>query len=612
MKRVFYIIILFLLSFFVSYKNAFASEEFTTSLHAKYSVQSNGSTLVQQNIILKNNFSTIYATKYALEIGSTRVSNVRAYTKNNQEIAISSTQIENKTNIALEFPDKVVGKDQERNFTIEYQSLDVSSLSGNVLEVSIPKLSDKDEFSSYRVTLEVPKKFGDPALVFPVSYTSSSVQGAKIMEFGLNAIGGVYVIFGEKQVYDLSLKYHIQNPTVSKGIVQVALPPDTEYQKIIYSSIDPKPDVIQTDQDGNWIATFTINSQAEQTITAKASAIIYLEPIVDIPKTNMSPVYMSSQKYWQVDDSNIQQLAKTLQTPRAIYDYVVKTLTYNYKRLEETEQVRQGATTALENPNNAVCQEYVDVYLSLARASGIPAREVNGYAYTQNPKLRPLSLVTDVLHAWPEYYDDSKKIWRQIDPTWADTTGGVDFFSHLDFNHIAFVKHGVSSEKPYPAGVYKISGKEQKDVEVSISKSEPENHLDVSIHISQNPVKLLSLSRTVDVEVENNTGSAWYNIPVQVAAEDPLKIKNEDYTIGMLLPYEKKIIKVGVEPTSTFPSKKGSISVTIGKTVESHEVIAGPFISSQATLYLGGAFMGAIIGFITYTVWRILVSFRKK
>ena len=58
--------------------------------------------------------------------------------------------------------------------------------------------------------------------------------------------------------------------------------------------------------------------------------------------------------------------------------------------------------------------EFTDLFVAIARAAGIPARESVGYAYTTNSRLRPLSLVTDVLHAWPEYYDADKKIWVHL------------------------------------------------------------------------------------------------------------------------------------------------------------------------------------------------------
>ena len=93
--------------------------------------------------------------------------------------------------------------------------------------------------------------------------------------------------------------------------------------------------------------------------------------------------------------------------------------------------------------------EFTDLFITIARSAGIPAREVNGFAYTENPDIQPLSLVNDVLHAWPEYYDSEKGVWIPVDPTWGSTTGGVDYFSKLDLRHFTFVVHGKDSTKPY-------------------------------------------------------------------------------------------------------------------------------------------------------------------
>jgi transglutaminase-like putative cysteine protease len=56
-----------------------------------------------------------------------------------------------------------------------------------------------------------------------------------------------------------------------------------------------------------------------------------------------------------------------------------------------------------------VCLEFTDLFIAIARAAGIPAREIDGFGYTQNAINRPISIDEDILHAWPEYYDTAKK-----------------------------------------------------------------------------------------------------------------------------------------------------------------------------------------------------------
>jgi len=82
--------------------------------------------------------------------------------------------------------------------------------------------------------------------------------------------------------------------------------------------------------------------------------------------------------------------------------------------------------------------EFTDTFITLVRALGIPAREINGYAYAQNDRLRPLGLEQDVLHSWPEYYDFASQTWQQVDPTWGNTTGGLDYFHKFDLDHFTF------------------------------------------------------------------------------------------------------------------------------------------------------------------------------
>ena len=181
--------------------------------------------------------------------------------------------------------------------------------------------------------------------------------------------------------------------------------------------------------------------------------------------------YLKEQPFWQTTDKRIKELALELKTPYKIYKYVVDNLKYDFKRLQ-TGMPRLGALGVLKNPSSAVCLEFTDLFIALARAAGIPAREVNGFAYTQNSKERPLSLVKDVLHAWPEYYDSDMQTWVMVDPTWENTTGGTDYFYTLDFDHLAFVIKGISSTYPIPAGAYKISNNQTaRDVIVEFGNS---------------------------------------------------------------------------------------------------------------------------------------------
>jgi hypothetical protein len=213
-----------------------------------------------------------------------------------------------------------------------------------------------------------------------------------------------------------------------------------------------------------------------------------------------------------------------------------------------------GAISALKYPSQAICMEFTDLFIAIARAAGIPAREVNGYSYTENPELQPLSLVADVLHAWPEYYDKEKGVWIPIDPTWASTSGGINYFDKLDLRHFTFVNHGQSAITPYPPGSYKLGPNPQKDVYVSFGKL-PEQRTS-NLNISFNPVRTLPfLSSIYSVKIENPGPQAVYSFYPTTFFDN--KETNRDY-IEVLPPFANFIMNVTV-PFSLLGNKSPNI-----------------------------------------------------
>src|SRR6185369_16129560 len=136
--------------------------------------------------------------------------------------------------------------------------------------------------------------------------------------------------------------------------------------------------------------------------------------------------------------------------------------------------------------------------------AGIPAREVDGFAYTENSKQRPIALIRDILHAWPEYYDKEKQTWVMVDPTWGSTTGGVDYFNVLDFDHFAFAIKETDSDYPIPAGGYKyLDGKDSKDVRVGFAEALPSSTIDAGISTSFPGVSIAGIPIAGKITLKN-------------------------------------------------------------------------------------------------------------
>ena len=87
-----------------------------------------------------------------------------------------------------------------------------------------------------------------------------------------------------------------------------------------------------------------------------------------------------------------------------------------YLRYRDTADVRTVFDTLRDRSGD--CTEFADLYTTLARALGLPARTVVGLAY-QGDGVADGSAGAFVLHAWNEVAIDGA--WRGVDPTWGRT-----------------------------------------------------------------------------------------------------------------------------------------------------------------------------------------------
>src|SRR5258706_1152709 len=485
LKLLLFLLTLFTFTFSLLPPKIQADDAFAVDAKVTYKVESSARTIVTHDITLENLFSTLYATTYTLSLENINAQNIEAKTDSGKLIKVETIEDGNKLNLKLNFPDVVVGRAQKRHFTISYENSSFAAKTGEVWEISIPRLSDEADFRNYNINLVVPDSFGQEAYISPQPTSRDNSNGFKNYTFSKGSISatGVTAGFGQFQVFSFNLSYHLENPLAINSQTEIAIPPDTAFQKVYFSKVEPKPSTIRIDEDGNWLAVYKLTPRQRVDVSVIGTVQIFAsyrpfpKPSASALKDNLLPT-----NYWQVGSDQIKLLANNLKTPEAIYDFVSKNLKYNFSRVQPNVQ-RMGALSALNSPSQAICMEFTDLFIALARAAGIPAREINGYAYTENKELQPLSLVNDVLHAWPESYDKDKGAWIPVDPTWG-ATSGVDYFNKLDLRHFAFVVHGVSDHEPYPPGSYKLGVNPQKDVYVSFGELPAERNSTPQITIN--------------------------------------------------------------------------------------------------------------------------------
>ncbi len=562
-----------------------AEGEFGTSYNTTYDIDDKGATHVIQKITLENKTTQLYATQFTLTIGAVKISNPRAF-DDKGTLPLVNEFVGGNTQLKVTFNQKVVGQGKKLTWTLVYDSPETASRSGQIWEIGIPKLATVTDIDAYDVTLSVPRSFGQAVFITPQPKSIEDRQSLKkVYKFDRDQLKekGVAASFGDKQIYTFNLKYNLQNTNLVPISTDIALPPDNAYQKVYLNKLDPKPVSIAEDKDGNWIATYQVAPRSKIMVDAEGFVETHHQPVAEtaseLSSTEKS-AYLQPQKYWDVDNPRLKAKAAELKTPKAIYDFVVSYLSYNEKRLEGNSIERLGAQSAFDNPTNSVCMEFTDLFITLARSAGIPAREIDGYAYSANDRLKPLSLKSegDILHAWPEYFDD-KLGWVQVDPTWGSTSGGLDFFSKLDFNHITFVQKGYSSTSPFPAGSYKLAEKpNSKDVSVLFALGAPEKveDLTLSINLAQTGISLIPLGGSVALENKGNTAFAGGLLTIntqhsQVSPENNFKVTK-------ILPYSTQSIDFSLRNINLFASSSDTVKFNFAgqETVRTVKFVALP------------------------------------
>lgn len=561
-KSLLFCLLLLVNIFGFSVSDVFAENEFNVDTNVVYDIQPGGKTVVTHEITLENNFSNLYATTYTLSLENIDAANIKAFSNTGVGYPVETGKIDNATNIKVSFPDNTVGKGAQRRFSIVYENLSFAVRTGEVWEISIPRLGEDTNFRNYSLVLKVPKELGLEAYISPQPATRDINDQGYTYTFGKESVieNGISAGYGQFQVFSFNLSYHLENPLSKSSSTQIAIPPDTAFQKVYIQKIEPKPTNVSVDPDGNWIAVYDLTARERVDVVVSGSVQIFAS-YRSFPKPTESELTQNLKEdaYWQINDPKIKELAQQLKTPEAIYRYVSQTLSYDSGRVQPNVQ-RMGALSALENPDKAICMEFTDLFIALARAAGIPAREVNGYAYTENPELQPLGLVADVLHAWPEYYDRQKGVWIPIDPTWASTTGGIDFFNKLDLRHFAFVIHGQSSKEPFPPGSYKLGPNPQKDVFVSFGQL-PENKIG-SANVSIKPYRVLPFFSSVySVNITNPGPIALYSVQPAIYYDSKEKTREN---IEVLPPYSNTVIHITLPYSFLGKDMPSVIKVNVG------------------------------------------------
>lgn len=91
----------------------------------------------------------------------------------------------------------------------------------------------------------------------------------------------------------------------------------------------------------------------------------------------------------------------------AIYQYIVKNITYDYNKAENLKYDYLPNIDNTLKSGTGICYDYASLLASMLRSASIPTKLVKGY-----------SAHTDVYHAWNEIYIADENKWIVVDTTY--------------------------------------------------------------------------------------------------------------------------------------------------------------------------------------------------
>lgn len=587
----------------------FADDKFSVTYDLSYKVAENGITTVTQNFTLINKTSEFFPQAYMAKIGKQEIANIKAFDKTGP-LEIALVGADDNRSVNIKFRQLAAGIGQTLNWTLSYQTSQIAKKQGQTWRIFIPRPVDLTPADSYTIGLYVPSSFGQPYILKPKPISSDHIWSKN--ELTTNGIFASYFTGpgnNPYQVYDFELRYHLNNPKLYPVETEIALPPDTNYQQVFLNTLVPQPVNVRVDTDGNWLAKFSLGPTASLDVLATGSALVYFRPVQEstVPRPGD---YLSATRYWEASDPRIVSLAKRYQTPDKIYQYVRDFLQYDFSRAGNNIS-RLGASGILNNPKTAICLEFTDLFIAIARAAGIPAREVNGFASSLDPKQQPLT--QDALHSWPEYFDPPTGGWRMVDPTWGNTTGGIDYFTSLDTDHLAFAIRGQNSSSPSPAGTYKESGSKESDIEISYHDGPFDPNQDNKLSLRSNIPKTLTAGFPFrGVIYLDNNGPKFYG-PAKLALQaGKLEIQNQDQITPGIPPFGHLELPFTVLPLPWTDTDNDIINVQFAGFSKDYPVAISPIYTNKYIFVIGGLTVLGILSIFAQIARSLFWSHRSQ
>jgi hypothetical protein len=270
-----------------------AAENFFTDLTVNYTIDSAGRTQVEELYTVTNLTSQYLISSYDYEIQGSVPENLSGSDSKGPLTIQVQKQQNGNTLLHIIFNDVIAGKNQILHFNLAFTT-EFNRLNDETWQIKIPKFLGLNNPDKYTLNLSVPREFG------PLAYASSRPDtliennNFYLLGFGdsLAKDQDLILTFSKYRAWDIRLGYSYQNKTLQPQYIYLNLPTDNSQNRILITSINPKPQNIIVNKSSFWQAVYEILPGSE--LMASLSGQIQTlspSPSFDFENTGINPFY---------------------------------------------------------------------------------------------------------------------------------------------------------------------------------------------------------------------------------------------------------------------------------------------------------------------------------
>ncbi len=262
------------------------------------------------------------------------------------------------------------------------------------------------------------------------------------------------------------------------------------------------------------------------------NSLVIINEKVNFPLENVDSYYINPTEYIDINEDirkQAQQLAEgeddLYKVSFKVADWVQKNIAYNLTTL--TADVVEKSSWVMKN-RQGVCDELTNLFISMMRSLGVPARFVSGMAYTN-------TVYDWGPHAWAEVYFPNKG-WVPFDVTYVE-------YGWIDPSHIK-IRESIDSGEPAIKYTWRASDVNflPSKLDVKASLVSAGNTISKQIDLKVNPlVNNVGPGSYVPIEIELKNNNAYY-FPLTLTVLKGPHLTEKNFKTVLLRPEETKRI----------------------------------------------------------------------